>query len=257
MRSHRSGDVEWTAAPESLVRGILDTGAGLLELASRGRCGACRREARAPLCAACLARCSRPSGPCCRRCGEGFRASDGATCGRCERFGRPFAFDRAIAMWSYQGPVRDLVHAFKFRGRAELLVPLGRWMAQDPAIGSYGRHSPGALVVPVPASVASRRRRGFDQTVLLAQGLALGLRRPWNARALVRRREPDQPQARSLPKERRAGPRAGFLARPALVAGRPVLLVDDVLSTGATGDAAARALRVAGAPGVTFLSLAT
>lgn len=196
-----------------------------------------------------------PPGPVCLRCGMPWRPAQG--CGRCARFGRPFAFARAAALWTYDGPVRDLVHAFKYGGRRDVLVPLGRRMAHSARLGSLARDAPDALVVHVPARAAARRERGYDQAEGLAQGLARALGRPHEAAALRRRRQPSLAQAGRSVAARRRLVRATFAARRSLVDGRAVLLVDDVLSTGATADAAARALRLAGARDVTVLALAT
>ncbi|HTE06814.1 MAG TPA: phosphoribosyltransferase family protein, partial [Planctomycetota bacterium] len=112
------------------------------------------------------------------------------------------------------------------------------------------------LVVPVPARRASRRQRGYDQAVGLADGFARALGLRLDPRALVRRRE-DGPQAGRSRARRRRQAAGAFRARPARVHGWRVVLVDDVLSTGATADAAARALLAAGARSVRVAVLAT
>ncbi len=117
-----------------------------------------------------------------------------------------------------------------------------------------GRQAP--LVVPVPARRASRRRRGYDQAVGLAQGFAREARLPLDTDALRRRRE-EGPQAGRSRARRRRQAAAAFRARPARVQGRHVILLDDVLSTGATADAASRALICAGARSVRVAVLAT
>ena len=118
---------------------------------------------------------------------------------------------------------------------------------------------PGAvrpLVVPVPLRRASRRRRGYNQAAGLARGLAARLRLTADPAALRRRRE-GEAQAGRTRRQRRRQARAALAACPWRVHGRHVLLVDDVISTGATADAAARALRLAGATHVDVLTLAT
>jgi predicted amidophosphoribosyltransferase len=268
---------------------------GLADLLASPRCGACGRDEGSPLCPECLVRCRRPSGPTCRRCGntwpEGRHADEG--CGRCRRFGRPFAFETAAALWRYAGPARELVHAFKYRGRGDCLAPLGRRLADEPRLKwlwagrpperslaerwlpegrlaerwlpegrlaerwlPEGRLAERWLVVPLPARAASRRRRGYDQARLLAEALAARAGLACAPAALVRRRA-SGPQAGATVGRRKAAVRGVLRARPWLVAGRPVLLVDDVLSTGASADAAARALRLAGARTVRVAVLAT
>lgn len=236
-------------------------GGDLGDLLLPARCAACGVPARDVLCGACLALCRLPQGPCCGRCGAPWSRArlawepddEDPPCGRCRRFGRPLAFDSAVALWRYRGPVRRLVHAFKYRGRAELLGPLGRRIARDPRCRAVLH---GRLVVPVPARPTSLRARGYDQAALLAAALAGSARLRCDGRALLRRRD-DGPQAGRSRRQRKAQAAGAFRARPAHVWGERVVLVDDVVSTGATADACARVLRRAGAVEVMVLALAT
>ena len=161
-----------------------------------------------------------------------------------------------MGLWHYRGAVRRLVHAFKYHGRVDVLAPLGRRMAASPRLAApaLGRAGP-LLVVPVPARRRSRRLRRYDQAVLLARALAASLGLPM-AQALTRRRDDGEAQAGQPATRRRRRMGAAFRSRP-VAEGRHVLLVDDVISTGATADAASRALRCAGARSVTALTLAT
>jgi ComF family protein len=227
----------------------------LLDLLLPGSCAVCASGCRAALCDACLARCAAPKGPVCLRCGAPFtRASRAGGCGRCARFGRPFAFGAAVGLWRYRGTVRALVHAFKYGGRPDVLQPLGARLAAEVRCAALAAGRP--LVVAVPARRASRRRRGYDQGRELAIGLARAASLPFEGGALVRRREGGA-QAGSSRARRRVQAAAAFRARPTRVLGRRVLLVDDVLSTGATADACARALLLAGAQRVDVVVLAT
>jgi len=278
---------EWapTADPErarltQVLGGLVsETLAGVLDLVAPRTCGACelkiegapsrdgrRGRGRArmgdgprrnvdTLCMDCTLRCHPPDGPSCPRCAGPRRRRRG--CGRCARFGRPFAFARAVALWSYEGPVRDGIRAAKFAGRRELLFPWGRRLARAPTVGAWCRGLPGPLIVPVPCHRAALRRRGYDQARELAAGLSRESGVPIARAALVRRREPSRSQARATRQQRRQAQRAAFRALPAEVTGRSVLLVDDVLSTGATADACARALRISGARDVSVVALAT
>jgi predicted amidophosphoribosyltransferase len=110
--------------------------------------------------------------------------------------------------------------------------------------------------VPVPTRPSSLRARGYDQAAGLARPLAASLRLRCDTRALLRRRD-DGPQAGRSRRRRRVQAAGAFRARAAHVWGERILLVDDVVSTGATADACARALLRAGAVDVSVLALAT
>jgi ComF family protein len=147
-----------------------------------------------------------------------------------------------VAPLRYRGPARDLVLALKFGGRLPAAAPLGRMLAD--AVVAAG--IPGDLVVPVPLSRARFRRRGHNQADEIARVVArlAGLER--DPRALSRRRD-GGPQSGKTRAARAKGPRGAYRADGDRVRGRCVLLVDDVVTTGATASACARALRRAGA----------
>ena len=225
-----------------------------------------------PSCPACRGRtpaAGRLCRPCCRRLPQRVRRCP--SCGRevgphgvgrgCPQCVGPQAVDDALR-WSgrpegaarrairavvagqaYAGSARDLVLALQFGRRLAAGEPLADALAE--ALAHAGL--PGDLLVPVPLSRRRRRRRGFNQSAHLARCLAdrlVGLE--LCAGALVRRRHAP-PQSRLARSARRRGPRGAFRARPKRVRGRCVLLVDDVLTTGATARACALALRRAGA----------
>jgi len=151
-----------------------------------------------------------------------------------------------VAPWSYEGPARDLVLGLKFRGRPEAAGVLAAGLLE----ALEHARVPGDLIVPVPLSPRRRRARGYDQARLLAVPVARALGLELAVHALRRRRH-TAPQSGLPPSARRRGPRGAFVARRARVEGRCVILVDDVLTTGATARACALALRAAGARAVT------
>lgn len=166
----------------------------------------------------------------------------GYACGRCRA--RPPAFARLLAGWSYEPPFDAVVRRLKF-GRLDYLGGhLGRALAAELAgelvLGG------GELVVPLPLHWRRRLARGFDQARAIAGPLAAALGLPLVP--ALRRRRATPPQSGLGRAERLANPQGAFaVRRPASVRGRDLLLVDDVATTGATLDAAARALRQAGA----------
>jgi ComF family protein len=211
------------------------------------RLGAGRRD---PVCGDCWTRFARLAPPLCAVCGVPAPSEAAAVaCAGC-RDARP-AFDYARAAASYGGAVREAIHGLKFGGRRSLARPLGDLVGEQCADALSER--PDALV-PVPLARARERERGFNQAALVAErvGERLGLR--VRARWLVRLRA-TAPQSDLTATERRANVADAFAAAPA-VAGRHVVVVDDVITTGATVGECARALRASGARRVGVLAVA-
>lgn len=163
----------------------------------------------------------------------------------------PPAFDWARAAARYAGSVREALHAFKFEGRRALAGPLADLLFEQCA----GR-LPGAVdaLVPVPLAPDRERERGFNQAALLAARMAPRLGAPVRARWLARVRA-TSPQSELTAAERRANVSAAFRAH-ASVEGLRVVVIDDILTTGATAAECARALRARGAREVGVLTVA-
>ena len=164
------------------------------------------------------------------------------TCGDCP----PPGITRARAPFLYQGPVADMIRALKFRGWGWVARSLGGAMAH--ALGSESA----SVATWVPLARRRRAARGFDQAELLARVAGRRLDLP-TARLLHRARETGS-QARRAGRERRVAVHGTFRTRGPVPAS--VLLVDDVLTTGATAAACAAALRQAGARRVVLLTAA-
>lgn len=212
-----------------------------------------------PFCADCWAALPLISEPGCRVCGRRFVGLPAdLACEGCRRDPPPFARARAVA--AYRDGMREAIHALKYGGRTALVAPLGALLAQAglPLLTGPGTPSGASIdsVVPVPLHPARLAERGFNQAELLAAECARAWGRPLLTRALTRTRA-TAPQTDLDAEGRRRNVAGAFaVARPAEVAGRHLVLVDDVLTTGATVSAAARALRRSGAASVTVLVLA-
>lgn len=228
------------------------------------RCAVCGRLDRSGLCVACIGQFQRVGTPACVRCGDAPDKPSWtrAVCPAC-RGGR--AFSHARGVFAYGGAARTAVHALKFGGRRSLGELLGLLVAEvlDEA-RQGGPHDPAglapltrvSLVCAVPLHRSREAARGFNQAVLIAEPIAAAIGRPFDSRLLRRVRE-TRPQPGLSPAERRANLERAFAAVPGRnhLAGQCVLLVDDLMTTGATADACAGALRAAGAYDVRVLTL--
>jgi ComF family protein len=204
------------------------------------RCGGCR-QLGGWLCARCRQRVRRLEEPLCPRCGREVEFStDG--CGCRERLR---ALKRARAAAAYEGPLESAIHRFKYEGWKSLAPALASLLADRLAVEGL----PAALLLAVPLHERRLRSRGYNQSELLARDLRRRFGLPGRPGPLVRLR--DTPPQVGLDRRGRQANMAGAFAwqGPAL-AGRPVILVDDVATTCATLEACAAALRAAGSGAV-------
>lgn len=170
----------------------------------------------------------------CYRCRK--FSSAGRTCGACRRISR---LEHVHVALVYDGLAKDLVWHLKFKGAVAAAKTITQYTA--PLMPK----SAGARIVPVPTATGRVRRRGYDQAKLLARELARQSRLPY-VDCLARSGQAHQVGASR--QERLRQLREAFrVSRPATVRGRHVILVDDVVTTGATLEAAATALKSAGA----------
>jgi predicted amidophosphoribosyltransferase len=156
------------------------------------------------------------------------------------------------APYRYGGAVQAAIVRLKYRDRTDLAGPLGRELAQWARARAVVDTD--AVVVPVASSAERVRERGYCHATLLAQAVAAELRVPVFPFGLERVRQGGTQKGRT--REERLGALAGAFTASARVYGRPVLLVDDVVTTGATLDAASAALKGAGATRVQPLVVA-
>ncbi|MGE5507748.1 MAG: ComF family protein [Chitinophagales bacterium] len=189
--------------------------------------------------------------PVCRRCGRPAGGED--ECRQCA--GRPRTFVEARAAGPYEGELKRLVHRFKFRRELALREPLGLLLAET--FRAWPELRAAELLIPVPLSAERRAERGFNQAEELARVAGRALRLPAVMDALVRERGGPAQSRRSRHDRERGAAGAFRVARPGALAGARVLLVDDVLTTGATAEACSQAMLKAGASRVSVLTLAT
>jgi ComF family protein len=193
------------------------------------------------LCRACADDLPRLPALRCRRCA--LPIPSGEYCGRC--LGHPPHYDRTLAAFRYDFPVDRLIQSFKYGHRLALAAFLGgelAALAADTAVD---------LVVPLPLHRSRLRERGFNQALELARPVAKSLGKPLDAGA-CRRVRPTPAQAGLAWKERKKNVRGAFACAREM-AGRRILLVDDVMTTGASLDECARTLKRHGAAEVTLL----
>jgi len=219
------------------------------------------RASTLPICEECLGSFAALGGAGCEKCGQPLATwslggapqaapPDILLCPECQL--RAYAFDRARSYALYKGPLVGAIMLLKF----ERIEPLGRWFAHR--LGEVARRQEIAadIVVPVPLHRQRKRERGYNQAELVARPLAQKLGLPYRAVLLTRTRPRPDKHILSF-EERWESVRGAFATRPgSKVDNLRVLLVDDVMTTGATLDACAKALRGAGAKSVIGLTVA-
>lgn len=227
-----------------------------LDIALPPLCPSCREPVAdlAGLCPACWSKLSFIERPYCERLGIPFVYDPGPGILSMEAIADPPAYARARAAVRYDDIARTLVHAFKYADRIDLAPPMGRWMARA---GRELLDGADALV-PVPLHWRRLWARRFNQAATLAQVISQGSRVPVSYDVLKRVRATRQ-QVGLNQAERDANVQGAFAVPAdarAAIRGRRLVLVDDVLTSGATVDNCARALLRAGAVNVDVMVFA-
>lgn len=209
-------------------------------------------------CRTCLQGVMPLGSPLCPRCGVMFKGLSGSDhlCGRCLE--RPPSFHMARAAFVYDRSLVDVIHCFKYKGRVQLAAPLGLLLWQ--AYLRFWGQEKVDVILPVPLHSGRLRHRGFNQAELLVRkwpARAGGADAPPIAGGVLRRVRATPSQAGLGRREREANIQGAFVVpRPERVSGRHLLLVDDVVTTGATAGECARLLMARGAARVDVLALA-
>lgn len=245
------------------LAGAVAAARGLADLVFPPCCLSCRAATAGPqaLCPACWRLIRFIERPYCQRLGTPFATDLGAANPGGDRLlspdaiAEPPSYDRARAVAQFEdGPARTLVHRLKYGDRGELAGAMGRWMARagDELLADAD------VLVPVPLHRGRLAARRYNQAALLAGVVSARSGVPHAADAL-RRSRATKPQVGLTRSQRLLNVRGVFAlrdeARP-LVEGRRVVLVDDVLTSGATVDAASRVLLRGGAAAVDVLVFA-
>lgn len=205
------------------------------------------------LCWDCRVRLQWVTPPFCRCCGDPAEgvATHAYECGFCQRM--PPAFDRARSVLRYTGVCVTLIRKFKYANACWTAAEMTQWLETGARLHFPVTHLDGVMAVPLAAR--KQRERTYNQAQLLARGLARRLRIPYSD-GLSRCRD-TMTQTRLNMAARRRNVRGAFRVRiPEWVMGRRILVVDDVMTTGATLNECARVLREADATGVYALSVA-
>jgi len=215
------------------------------------------RADRLPLCDACLNSFRELPAEICDRCGQPWAAGgdvdgDESVCRECREHG--FAFDAARSFGVYDGALARAIVLMKY----ERIEPLGAWFAKHLAEAArrIPRQFAADLIVPVPLHRTRQKERGFNQVDLFGRPLAKRLGLPY--RPVLLKRERARPEKHLLHfEERWEAVRGAFVIRDGgRVDNLRILLLDDVMTSGATLDACTRVLREAGAKSVAGLTIA-
>lgn len=179
----------------------------------------------------------------CKLCGaaSGAGATHNKGCARCKS--GVINFTRAVGVAKYHSPVRDLIHDFKFYGNRRLAKTFAQMMTNR--IKELGIDRGIDYVLPVPLHPTREKWRGYNQAALLGKYIAREIKSPFSSKKIFRVRKTES-QALLTNNQRLLNLSGAFKAE-GIVEGAKILLIDDVLTTGATASECAKALRDAGA----------
>jgi competence protein ComFC len=199
----------------------------------------------APVCSSCWSQIKRYAGPSCSICALPFVSEYSRICGNCLKKRPPFSMVMPFGL--YDGVLAEAISLFKFHGLRRLARPLGRLLL-DLEIPQTD------AVVPVPLTPKGLRQRGFNQSLLIAKVIAKKIGAPLFMDTLFKARE-TPPQIGLSARERQSNLKNAFQVRGD-IKDKGVLLIDDVMTTGATVTECSKVLLKAGAKKVQVITLA-
>jgi len=228
--------------PHSLISGFLNT-------LYPSRCPACENPSdsfrTSPICSSCWSKIKKFAGPSCALCGLPFASEYATVCGQCTAKRPPFS--RVFFYGIYEGVLAEAINQLKFHDLRRLSKPLGTLLldCELPVIDG---------ILPVPLFIKGLRKRGFNQSLLMARVLSKNMQVPLFMDVLFKKKE-TLPQIGLSKKERLANLKKAFEVKGD-IKGLRLLLVDDVMTTGATVTECSKVLMNAGAQEVIVLTLA-
>jgi len=242
-----------------MLRGLLK---GLKDLIYPNYCLVCKN--RIPptnqqelICSECLGKIEQNLPPFCANCGRHLtlQALEENACPNCSRCKTYFYFDRAFSPCKYTGTVKKLIHEFKYSGKDYLGKPLGKLM--HTFIRDYQLPIEYLdFLIPIPLHKSRQREREFNQAEILSYEVAQEFNKKILTNQLIRVK-PTKTQTELTFQERCQNVEKSFaVTKPELIKDTNLLLIDDVLTTGATSSEAAKCLKEAGAKKVLLLTLA-
>lgn len=240
----------------ALVDSIQSLAGGVADLLYPLHCAICgvgvTEGGSRPICLTCKSKIRRVQNPCCLICSHPFDAiMDSAVCPNCQD--RELHFESAVAVIRNGHSIREIIHRVKYSGQRELIGLLSDWIVEglnDPRL----KIDLADAFIPVPLHPLRLRERGYNQAELLARSLARASGKP--CRNLLKRNRATTTQTQFDRKQRMRNLRDAFeLIQNADVTDLDLILVDDVLTTGATLDECARVLMIAGASSVRAITV--
>ena len=215
------------------------------------RCVICKSKSRKIICEDCLGKIVYLKPPICGVCGKPWdKYFEGSLCEDCAKGGAPFSLARSVAL--YDGMLKEAIHKFKFDGKRKIAPYLSKLLVAYLQYGDIPIKDIN-VVIPIPLSKKREKQRGYNQSKLLTEGIARHYSIPLDDASLKKIRDVT-PQFELSRKERLQNIRGAF--RSSQLAGKKILLIDDIYTTGATAREAASALKTAGAKNVYVLTLA-